>query len=120
MKKHTLTLFALAAGLLASPAFAEHDDASAGSGKPHFSKADTNQDGFISKDEWVVRAEEGFNKSDADKDGKLSKDERKASYEKMKARRAEWKAKHQGEHPEGGPQAGHHEGAPHEGNKAAD
>jgi len=46
-----------------------------------FAKKDTNNDGFLSKEEFTAgakdaaKAEAAFTKKDADKDGKLSKDE---------------------------------------------
>lgn len=86
--KKSLALVGISALLLASPVFAEDGDHS-----KHFNKVDTNADGFVSKDEFMKRADDRFSKTDADKDGKLSKDERKAAWEHMKAKRDEWKAK---------------------------
>jgi hypothetical protein len=97
-------LTALALG--ASPAGAEEKLTPGGAGpgdgkmmRPM--KADTNGDGFLTKDEMIAahrkRLDEMFAKTDANKDGKLSREEMKAGRERMKAerkaKREEWKAK---------------------------
>lgn len=91
------TLFsALAVALLvASPALAQEggkkfDPAKAeAKHAERFAKTDTNNDGVISRDEFLAshakRAEEMFTKIDADNDGKVTKDEMKAGHEKMRA-----------------------------------
>ncbi len=82
----------------------------------HYMKADTNKDGFLTKDEMLAqhkkRLDEMFEKSDLNKDGKLSKDEmqkgREAMRAKMKNRMKEWKDK-RGNQMEDRPNSGHHE-----------
>lgn len=97
--KNTLALLGLSAVLLAFPGYAK-DGGEAQSHGSHMERGDGDRDGRLSKDEYLKRAERRFEKTDADKDGQLSKDERKAAFEEMKAKRAEWKAKHKsgGEH----------------------
>ncbi len=74
------------AGVHGGPGGGEHGD--------HFKKADTNGDGFVSKDEWRAQGDKMFAEIDANHDGKISMDEMKAHRE---AKRAEWQA-HRGEH----------------------
>lgn len=71
-----VTLFA-ASALLMSPALAVgHGNHGGSSGKgDRFSKADSNGDGVISRDEFLALAAERFSKMDADGNGTLSKDE---------------------------------------------
>lgn len=52
----------------------------------HFKKADTNNDGSISKEEFMTRHEKKFVEIDANHDGKISNDEMKARHEAMKAK----------------------------------
>ena len=62
----------------------------------HFSKIDTNGDGTISKEEFMVKPTEHFSKMDTNGDGTISKEEaearRAAMKEKYKERRAQRKA----------------------------
>lgn len=51
-------------------------------------KADTNQDGQISKAEFVAAADAKFASTDANGDGVITEDERKAGHEARKAERA--------------------------------
>ncbi len=59
--------------------------------------ADVDNDGLLSKPEFMAVHEKRFDEMDANKDGKLSKDELKAHREAMKAKfdakRKEWEAK---------------------------
>ena len=49
-----------------------------------FKRHDTNEDGKISKDEFMKEAEERFAKMDADSDDQITREEAKAHAEKMK------------------------------------
>jgi hypothetical protein len=97
MKKTNLVALGLSVALMSAAALAQNTATTAdvhhGHGD-HFKKADTNGDGFISKDEFLARSGQRFDKLDGDKDGKVSQDEMKAAHEKFAAKRAEWKAKH--------------------------
>ncbi|WP_036302217.1 EF-hand domain-containing protein [Methylotenera sp. L2L1] len=68
---------------LAQVAHADHHGGEAG--KHGCQKADTNNDGAISRDEFMAkhqaRAEKMFSKLDANNDGKIDADERKAAHE---------------------------------------
>jgi len=113
MKSVTLTAIALATlALTTAPVFAEdspqhssshEEDAQKGGprvddrhaemekrGKERFEKTDTNDDGFLSKDEMEAehkaRLDEMFSKTDGDKDGKLSPEELKKGREEMRAK----------------------------------
>lgn len=104
--KKTLTLAAVAVGLILSSAGAMAEDAGKTDakrdhGKRHeerFAKTDTNGDGFITKDEMTAAQKEKMDKMfaelDTNKDSKLSKDEMKAGKEKMRAKmKARWEEK---------------------------
>lgn len=68
---------------------------------PRMMKSDTNQDGFLTKDELSnahkERLDTMFKKTDTNSDGKLSRDEMKVAREKRRAERQEkmkeWRAK---------------------------
>lgn len=53
-----------------------------------FKKSDTNNDGVISKEEFLARSEKRFNEIDADHDGKISPQEMKAYRDAKQAKRA--------------------------------
>ena len=115
IKSVTLTAIALATLALSSaPVFAEdsphqsshEEDAQKGGpraddrhvemekrGKERFEKTDTNDDGFLSKDEMEAehkaRLDEMFSKTDKDSDGKLSPEELKKGREEMREKMKE-------------------------------
>lgn len=67
-------------------------------GKRFFEEADTNKDGFLTKDEMRAvqekKLDQMFEHVDADKDGKLSKEELKKGHEEMRQKmRERFKAK---------------------------
>lgn len=97
-KFKTLALSALLATAFTLPALAEENGAGGETARDrkaqeHYMKADTNKDGFLTKDEMLaqhkIRLDEMFAKSDTDKDGKLSKDELKKGREAMRAKMKE-------------------------------
>jgi Ca2+-binding EF-hand superfamily protein len=68
---------------LTQTAYADHHGGE--DGKQGCHKADTNNDGAISRDEFMAkhqaRAEKMFSKLDANKDGKIDSEERKAAHQ---------------------------------------
>ncbi len=92
MKKMTLYSLSLISAFAATSAFATEAPTPPVGEKNQAEKKlnenDTNNDGFISRDEWRTKGDQVFGEIDTDKDGKLSKDERKSHHEK---KRAEWK-----------------------------
>lgn len=82
MKKILMTGAALTF-LAVMPAMADHH----GGGK--MMKVDSNQDGVISKSEFLAAQEERFAKIDANNDGEITKDEMKAQRDAMKEKRQE-------------------------------
>lgn len=104
MKKPVLMLCAAALAFTAVPTLAQGGPPR---GEKFFEEIDANKDGFISKEEMQAhqqkRLDEMFAATDTDKDGKLSRDEMKAFHEKMKAKRAEWRAKGGKGGPDGAP-----------------
>jgi Ca2+-binding EF-hand superfamily protein len=70
---------------LTQAAYANHHGVE--DGKQGCHKADTNNDGAISRDEFMAkhqaRAEKMFTKLDTNKDGKIDADERKAAHAAM-------------------------------------
>lgn len=91
--KKILMLGAAVLMMQAVPALAE----SAPADGPHkgrmFEKHDTNADGVITEEEFLVKAKERFAMMDADSDGKITMEEGKAAHEKMRAKMKEWKDK---------------------------
>ncbi len=98
--------FLLVATLAAVPmafsvaAYADHHEGKK-DGKPHhkgkmlekmFDKQDTNQDGVITKEEFMKHAEERFIEMDENNDNEVTKEEAKAYGEKM---REKWQQKKQ-------------------------
>ncbi len=92
----TLRQFTVFAGVLAifaaAPAFAQENAApatgeQAHAGAPKGKFGDTDNDGFISKDEFLAKQAERFGEMDKDGDGKLGEGELKAYYAKMNAMR---------------------------------
>lgn len=73
MKKF-IPLIALVACGVSAPAFA-HGNSHDGWVNHMFREADTNKDGYIDKDEYLIYAQAKFDKMDTDGDGKLSKSE---------------------------------------------
>jgi hypothetical protein len=77
-------------------------------GKTMFEEMDTNNDGVISKDEFMASAGKRFDKIDANHDGKISHDEveafHKAQLEKLNKMREELK-KQQAQQPAAAPAA---------------
>jgi hypothetical protein len=100
MTKKVLLLAAAVLMFQTAPVFAE-GSGDGGKKGPHgarmFEKHDTNDDGVITKDEFIGHAEERFTTMDADGNGEVSKEEvrsaGKAMREKMKDKRAKWKEK---------------------------
>lgn len=100
---HLLTLVGLMSGvLMATPVLAQDTSATPPHDGPHapgpegkhpigggmFSEADTNQDGFLTRDEMEAahkkRLDQMFKDMDTNNDGKLSRDEMRAGREKMR------------------------------------
>lgn len=98
MKKFIAPLMATALIFAGSAAFAEDGPKPDGKRPPHdrFKEADTNGDGFLTKEEMQKgqqkRLDEMFERTDLDKDGKLSKEEMEKGREEMKKRWKERKA----------------------------
>lgn len=84
--KKSLLLFSI--GLLASAlsigAYAGKDAKRCDSDKAnsYMQKIDTNEDGYISRDEFVAHSESHFDKLDANADGVVDQDEFKAKHKK--------------------------------------
>ncbi len=100
MKKLFLSCVALA--LMASPALAA-DAAKAAPAPavaaPHdhkgvFEQADANNDGIVTRDEFLASEGKYFDSVDTNHDGKLSKDEIQAQRQAAQARRMAWRAGH--------------------------
>ncbi len=70
--KKLLAAAALASTLLAGSAFAGQDQQH----RDPFARADANNDGVVTRDEFLADVDARFAKLDANKDGKLSADER--------------------------------------------
>ncbi|PZP56705.1 MAG: hypothetical protein DI586_02745 [Micavibrio aeruginosavorus] len=99
MKKFIAPLMATALIFAGSAAFAE-DAAKPDRKPPHdrFKEADSNSDGFLTKEEMKKgqekRLDEMFSRTDADKDGKLSPEEMKKGREEMRKKWKERRAEH--------------------------
>lgn len=61
-------------------------------------RMDTDDDGAISREEFMNKHEQMFDKLDADGDGQISADERRAAHEKFKERRKKHKEKMERHH----------------------
>lgn len=61
-------------------------------------KADTNNDGTLTKAEFMASNEEFFKKLDANNDGSVTKEERSAHHDKMKAEHEARKAEFMGKY----------------------
>jgi hypothetical protein len=83
----------LSAVLFATPVLAMDHEGPGGHHAKMMEKFDADKDGKISKAEHMAIAEHHFTEADANGDGFITKEEKKAMHEKMKAKRAEWKAK---------------------------
>jgi hypothetical protein len=57
-----------------------------------FEQADANNDGIVTKDEFIAAETRYFDSVDTDHDGKLSKDEIKAQRERAMKKRAMWRS----------------------------
>lgn len=94
MKTSMLTLASMALiSLSAGAAFAGHHEGGMdGKSKKgyYMKKMDTNEDGQISKDEFMAKYEKKFDKKDTNGDGFISKDEMKEAKKEMKKK---WKEK---------------------------
>lgn len=97
MKRTTFTILSLLLAGVATQAYAsEHENPTPPQDGPHhekmaghmFKETDKNDDGFISKEEWIAKGDKMFAEIDTNKDGKLAHDEMKAHHEK---KREEWK-----------------------------
>ncbi len=51
-----------------------------------FEKMDTNNDGVITKDEFMSKHEQKFNEMDADNNGEVTREEAKAAMEKWRGK----------------------------------
>ena len=93
MKNYKLLSLAALAGILmtSAPVLAEHHGDKGGKGKK-FEMVDTNSDGQISLDEYLVKAKEKFAKKDANGDGFISKEEGKKAHEAKREKRKERRA----------------------------
>lgn len=106
MKKFIAPLMATALVFAGSAAFAEDSGKPPGFKPPQerFKEADTNGDGFLTKEEMQAsqqkRLDEMFERTDLNKDGKLSKEEMEKAREDMQKR---WKEKKQGAKPDDQP-----------------
>jgi hypothetical protein len=93
MKKLLMLSVAILA-LSAGAAYAEHEGGHEGKwaekGAMMFDEADANDDGLLSKEEFLSRHEKKFVEIDANADGQISKEE-------MEARRQEWLEKRKAE-----------------------
>lgn len=101
---HSLWIVSAILALGAAIAFAQPGDSGSGAGpgagmgmgmgkgrgeRMHrmFEKHDVNNDGVVTKDEFVKGCEQRFEKLDADKDGKITKEEMEKHRETMRAKR---------------------------------
>jgi len=87
--KKSIAAAALGATLLAGSAFAAQDGPPPGPRDP-LARADTNQDGIVTRDEMLADVAQRFARVDANHDGKITMEERQAFAE---ARRAEMEAR---------------------------
>ena len=88
MKKTKLLTLALVALTVSGVANAGENKDHKGGHEGRFMKADTNNDGNISKAEFVAQSEKHFAKLDTNSDGNVTKDELAAMKEKYKERKA--------------------------------
>ena len=93
MTIRTLAYASLLALALATPALAETPAAPAKPEGP-MQTADTNNDGLLSKAEFMAVQEKRFADMDANKDGNISRDEMRGFRDKMGEMRKEMMGKH--------------------------
>ena len=96
----TLTVAALATFIFAPATFAADSEGGKHYGEHKgkmFEKHDTNDDGVISKEEFMSEAEARFAQMDSDGDGNFSKEEAEAFHEKMREKMKEYKDKNKAE-----------------------
>ena len=85
-------IFSLTILMMSPLALADHHGGK-GKGRPHqkrgghFKMMDTNNDGKVSKDEFMARTTKRFTEMDANGDGFITKDEKKTHRKKMKENR---------------------------------
>ena len=95
--KKTLLMAATAALITAGgSAWAGHHEGDGEHKRGHggmMEKMDTNEDGMISKDEFLAKHAAHFDKMDKDGDGNISKDEMSAAREQMKEKMGERREK---------------------------
>lgn len=109
MKKQALLSTAVALGLLTASGVAHADnhgskDVVAEKSGKHMRKGpgkdlDTNEDGVVSKAEFLSHAEKRFEKIDADGNGEISKEEGKAAHDKMRKKKKDYMQKRKSEKP---------------------
>lgn len=63
-----------------------------------FKRADSNGDGFISREEFLAKASKKFDEIDTNHDKKISKEEMKAYHDAMRAKREKRHAERQAAH----------------------
>lgn len=91
MKYYTIPALAVALSLIAAPATANNYEGHKRSGEYHFSKADANKDGVITRAEFNVVSDRMFSKLDMNKDGRITRAEAKEA-------KQQWKMKHKDMH----------------------
>lgn len=81
MKKLVVYTIALSALMLSANAEARHHEEGEGSRKGGmFQRLDSNKDGVVTQDEFLVHAKEKFKKMDSNGDGSVTKDEAKSHH----------------------------------------
>ena len=94
MKKLALLAFT-ALAVSTAPALADHHEGGdhKGHGEKMFMKMDVNNDGVVSREEFVNHAGMRFDKMDADNNGDISMDEAEAAKKDMRKRMKDMKEK---------------------------